>query len=201
MTASETILIKRCQGGDASAINDLLSRYQNKAQRYALKMTKNTEDAADLVSEAFIRASRAIGRFRLDSSFTTWLHTILRNCFIDMRKSKSVKVVLSLDAPIEPIGAEGTTWQPIDESETPFQSASRRDYNEAVYAALQLLPYKQRTLLLMHHKEELSCEEISERLCKPVGTIKSQMNRARVNLKKLICQHPELYSQLTGELG
>lgn len=197
MRANEAMLIERCQRGDATAINDLLLQYQNKAQWYALKMTRNSEEAADLVSEAFIRASRAIGRFRLDSSFSTWLHTILRNCFLDMRKTRSVRPVASLDAPVETTDGDWASWQPIDESESPFETISKKRYSEAVHQALRLLPPRQRMLVLLYHKEELSYEEIADRLGTPVGTVKSRMNRARLNLRRLIHDNPDLLSQIT----
>ena len=80
----DEILIRRSQQGDTKAIDELLIKYQRIALMYALKMTKDMDDAADVVSEGFIRVHRAIARFQVNSAFSTWLFKILRNCFLDV---------------------------------------------------------------------------------------------------------------------
>lgn len=187
MLANEVLLIERCQGGDSMAIDELLSRYHTKAYMYALKMTKHSEEAADVVSEAFIRVSRAIGRFRLNSSFGTWLHRILRNCFLDQRKRKTVKVVASLDASIESDEGE-VYWEPVDEAESPYEASVKADWAARVRGALDQLGDSQRQMLMMYHEDQLTYEEIAKRLNTPVGTVKSRLNRARISLKNVICE-------------
>lgn len=184
-TCRDAILIERSQLGDPYAVDELLSKYHDTAFMYALKMTKHVEEAADVVSEGFIRVNRAIGRFQANSSFSTWMFKILRNCFLDIRKKKRVKVVASLDAPME--SPDGRLYmQPIDETESAFESSCRSEFSDQVRVALDKLPTHQRELLLMYHDEEMTYEEIARRLCTPAGTIKSRLHRARLNLQSII---------------
>jgi RNA polymerase sigma-70 factor, ECF subfamily len=190
---ADSILIERSQLGDPYAIDQLLSKYHNTAFMYALKMTKHVEEAADVVSEGFIRVHRAIGRFQANSSFSTWLFKILRNCFLDIRKKRRVKVVASLDAAME--SDEGVVFmQPIDESESAFDSSARSEFSNHVRTALDKLPAHQRDLLLMYHEDELTYEEIAEKMNTPAGTIKSRLHRARLNLQEVIKEDPQLMS-------
>jgi len=185
MVAGEVLLIEKCQRGDMLAIDELLERYHSKAFMYALKMTKHTEEASDVVSEAFIRVYRAIGRFQLNSSFATWLYRILRNCFLDIRKRKHVNVVASLDAPMDSDESQ-VYWQPIDESDSPYEVSVKSDYADKIREVLSYLPELQRNMLMMYHVEQLTYDEIAEKLNTPVGTVKSRLNRARINFKQVV---------------
>jgi RNA polymerase sigma-70 factor (ECF subfamily) len=187
----DAILIERSQLGDPYAIDELLSMYHSTAFMYALKMTKHVEEAADVVSEGFIRVHRAIGRFQANSSFSTWMFKILRNCFLDIRKKRRVKVVASLDAAME--SPDGTVFmQPIDDSESAFDTSAKAEFSEQVRCALEKLPESQRNLLLLYHEEELTYDEIAERMNTPAGTIKSRLHRARLNLQQVISEDPRL---------
>lgn len=193
----DAILIERSQLGDPYAVDELLSKYHNTAFMYALKMTKHVEEAADVVAEGFIRVHRAIGRFQANSSFSTWMFKILRNCFLDIRKKKRVKVVASLDAPME--SSEGKVFmQPIDESESAFEMSSKTEFSEQIREALEKLPAHQRDLLLMYHDEEMTYEEIARRLSTPAGTIKSRLHRARLNLQNIIASDPKLQNLIAA---
>ncbi len=185
MIAGEVLLIEKCQQGDRFAIDELLERYHSKAFMYALKMTKHTEEASDVVSEAFIRVYRAIGRFQLNSSFATWLYRILRNCFLDIRKRKHVDVVASLDAAMDSDESQ-VYWQPVDESDSPYEVSVKRDYASRIREALSYLPELQRNMLTMYHVEQLTYDEIASALDTPVGTVKSRLNRARINFKQIV---------------
>jgi RNA polymerase sigma-70 factor, ECF subfamily len=189
----DAILIERSQQGDAYAMDELLSKYHGKAFMYALKMTKHVEEASDVVAEGFIRVHRAIGRFQANSSFSTWLFKVLRNCFLDIRKKRRVKVVCSLDASME--SDDGIVFmQPIDESESAFESSAKAEFATKVRSALDKLPNHQRDLLLMYHEDELTYEEIAAKLQTPAGTIKSRLHRAKLNLKDVIKNDPQLTS-------
>jgi RNA polymerase sigma-70 factor (ECF subfamily) len=188
-THQDDILIERSQLGDPYAIDELLGRYHNTAFMYALKMTKHVEEAADVVSEGFIRVHRAIHRFQSNSSFSTWLFKILRNCFLDLRKKRRVTVVASLDAAME--SEDGTVFmQPIDMSDSAFDISSKAEFSGKVREALDKLPELQRRMLLMYHEEELTYEEIAQRLNTPAGTIKSRLHRARMNLQQIVENDP-----------
>ena len=85
-TLDDAILIERYQRGDESAMETLIARHQQRAYQYAYRLTRSADEAADVVSEAFVRVYKAIGSFKGQSAFTTWLHRIVTNCFLDRRK-------------------------------------------------------------------------------------------------------------------
>src|SRR5258708_7036886 len=91
----DDMLIRRAQGGDRSAFDALVVQHEVKAYQYAFRLTRNSEEASDVVSDAFIRVYNAIGTFKGQSSFSTWMYRILTNCFLDVRKK--VKPTTSLE--------------------------------------------------------------------------------------------------------
>lgn len=186
----DKILIERGQGGDPSAIDELLRKHHGIAFLYAMRMTRHIDDAADLVSEGFIRIHRAIHRFQSEASFSTWMFKIIRNCFIDTYKKKRVLVVASLDAGME--CSEGTVFpQPIDESESPFDASRRSEYGRQVQSAIDKLPIRHRRLLRMFHSQHLTYDEMSGMLDLPAGTVKSKLHRARICLRTVIEKDPD----------
>lgn len=184
-TLSDSLLVERCQRGETNALDELFAKYGRRAFLYSLRMTKHTDDASDVVSEGFIRIHRAIGRFQSNASFSTWMFKILKNCFLDLRKKRRVNVVMSLDEPYESESGHNT-FQPIDESESAHDLASKREHSAMVMLAIEELPFHQRDLLQMYYEECLTYEDISVRLDIPAGTIKSRLYRAKLNLKSII---------------
>jgi RNA polymerase sigma-70 factor (ECF subfamily) len=188
---TDGFLIERCQRGDSLAFDQLMKRHEAKAYQYALKLTKHAEEARDVVSEGFIRVFRAINQFRSNSAFSTWLYRILRNCFLDMRKRKSLRIVASLDAVKETDEGE-IQIQPIDQSRSPYDQAARQVHSLQVRKAIQGLTEIQRSMIYLYHAEQMSYEEIAARLDLPVGTVKSRLNRARIALKDIFRKNPDL---------
>jgi RNA polymerase sigma-70 factor (ECF subfamily) len=188
---TDGFLIERCQRGDSLAFDQLMKRHEAKAYQYALKLTKHAEEARDVVSEGFIRVFRAINQFRSNSAFSTWLYRILRNCFLDMRKRKSLRIVASLDAVKETDEGE-IQIQPIDQSRSPYDQAARQEHSLQVRKAIQGLTEIQRSMIYLYHAEQMSYEEIAARLDLPVGTVKSRLNRARIALKDIFRKNPDL---------
>lgn len=189
--ASDLYLIERCQNGDKHAFDTLMDRHRARAFQYALKLTKHAEEASDVVSEGFVRVFRAINQFRSNSAFTTWLYRILRNCFLDMRKRKSLRIVASLDAVRETDDGD-LFMQVVDKSPSPHEVAVRSEHGVRVRLAVSRLTEIQKSMIILYHGEQYSYEEISEMLDLPVGTVKSRLNRARIALKDLLLSEPDL---------
>ena len=188
---SDLFLIERCQQGDKWAFDLLMERHQGRAYQYALRLTRHAEEARDVVSEGFIRVFRAINQFRSNSAFTTWLYRILRNCFLDMRKRKSLKIVASLDQVRETDDGE-IQMQVVDWHLGPEDLALRDDHSLRVRRAIAQLTKIQRGMIYLYHGQQMSYDEISSKLGLPVGTVKSRLNRARIALKDILSQDPEL---------
>jgi RNA polymerase sigma-70 factor, ECF subfamily len=186
----DEMLIRRAQGGDRSAFDGLISRYEVKAFQYAFRLTRNSEEASDVVSDAFIRVYNAIGNFKGQSSFSTWLYRILTNCFLDIRKK--AKPVSSLDVASQ--SGNGEIERQIEDTKpTPHDETERTEREERMERAVNKLPEYQRAMIVMYHIDMLTYEEISEALDLPIGTVKSRLNRARLTLRDLLQKDQELF--------
>ncbi|HTQ08498.1 MAG TPA: sigma-70 family RNA polymerase sigma factor [Fimbriimonadaceae bacterium] len=186
----DEMLIRRAQGGDRSAFDMLVSRHEIRAYQYAFRLTRNSEEAADVVAEAFIRVYNAIATFKGQSSFATWLYRILTNCFLDFRKK--IKPVSSLDVASQ-IGEGDLERQIEDPGPTPHDESERLEREERVERAVNRLPEYQRAMIVMYHVDMLTYEEIAVALDLPIGTVKSRLNRARLTLRDYLIKDQELF--------
>jgi RNA polymerase sigma-70 factor (ECF subfamily) len=191
-TSEDLMLIERAQHGDKSALNELVRKYEVRAYQFAFRLTRNPEEASDVVAEAFVRVFNALPNFKGNSQFTTWLYRILTNCFLDLRKRESRRQTLPLDAGVQTDEGE-MERQYEDPKGTPHDSLERGERGQRIEQALKKLPEYQQAMIMMYHAEQLSYEEISEALDLPIGTVKSRLNRARVSLRELLARDEELF--------
>jgi RNA polymerase sigma-70 factor (ECF subfamily) len=190
--SEDLMLIERAQQGDRGALNALVRKHEVRAYQYAFRLTRNPEEAADVVSEAFVRVYNALPNFKGNSQFTTWLYRILTNCFLDHRKRESRRQTVSLEPPVTS-DDQDMERQIEDVGDTPEESLLRSERGRRIEEALQKLPEYQRAMILMYHAEQLSYEEISEALDLPIGTVKSRLNRARLSLRDQLAKDEELF--------
>ncbi len=191
-THEDRMLIDRAQQGDRSSLNALVRKYEGKAYQFAFRLTRNPEEASDIVAEAFVRVYNALPNFKGQSAFTTWLYRILTNCFLDAKKKEKNKTTTSFEAVVQT--AEGEVERQFeDPGETPHEEAERDEREERMKAAIQQLPEYQRAMIVMYHVESLSYEEIAAALDLPIGTVKSRLNRARLSLRELLVKDEELF--------
>lgn len=190
--AEDARLIARAQNGDRSALNALVRKHETRAYQFAFRLTRNPEEAADVVAEGFVRVYNALPNFKGNSQFTTWLFRILTNCYLDIRKKENRRPSVSLDSNIE-VDDGDVERQVVDPKGTPFESHVRLDRARKVNRALEEMADFQRAMLLMYHAEDMSYEEIAEALDLPLGTVKSRLNRARLSLRELLAKDEELF--------
>ena len=188
----DELLIKRAQDGDRSAFNALVRKHEERAYKYAFRLTRDPEEAADVVAEAFVRAYNALKNFRSNSSFTTWLYRILTNCFLDLKKKEKGKHNVSLDSALSTDDHE-VYRQIEDPGASPHDQAESSERERRVERALGKLPEFQRAMIVMYHVENMTYEDMAAALDLPVGTVKSRLNRARLNLRELLIRHEELF--------
>jgi RNA polymerase sigma-70 factor, ECF subfamily len=189
LTNSDASLIARCQKADAAAFNEIVGRYKNKIFSYLYRMTGNAEDAEDLTQEVFVRMYTNIASFRAEASLSTWLFRIAGNLCVDSyrRGKKSRGLVHSLDAPMggeeDGDGAVATRDVP-DLSQAPETLFGRKELASHIQAALQKLPTKLRSAVVLHDVEGMPYEEIAAAENVPLGTVKSRIFNARVALRE-----------------
>lgn len=188
----DAALISRAADGDKGAFDQLVRKYESRAYQYAYRLTRNPDDAADIVIEAFVRVNSALKNFRGQSAFGTWLYRIITNCSLDLRKKDKSHRNVSLDQTMNVNGSE-VERQLEDEAPGPVEIVEKNAREEAVQSALQKMPEYQQAMLVMYHVEMLSYEEISEALDLPIGTVKSRLNRARLALRDLLVKDKELF--------
>ncbi|MFM9874289.1 MAG: RNA polymerase sigma factor [Fimbriimonadaceae bacterium] len=192
MSQHDLILIERAQGGDRSALNELVTLYEERAYKYAFRLTRNQDMAADVVADAFVRINSALKNFRGQSAFGTWLYRIVTNCYLDRKKRDKEARNVSLDSTLQ-VGTGEVERQWEDTADGPVEIAERNEREHAMQVALAQMPEYQQAMLVMYHVESLSYEEIAETLDLPIGTVKSRLNRARVALRDILSQQSELF--------
>lgn len=188
----DNVLVERAKKGDREAFDQLIRKHEKRAYQYAFRLTSNPEEAADIVSDAFIRVFTAVKNFRGNSAFTTWLYRILTNCFLDMKKREKNKQTTSLESALQT--DEGDFERQIeDDGPSPQKELERRERERSVQDAVSRLPEYQQAMIVMYHGEMLSYEEIAEALDLPIGTVKSRLNRARLSLREELVPDEELF--------
>jgi RNA polymerase sigma-70 factor (ECF subfamily) len=188
----DQVLIGRAQGGDQYALNELIRKHEQRAYQYAFRLTRNPDEAADVVAEAFVRVYNALPNFKGNSAFSTWLYRILTNCFLDMRKKDKSRYTVPLETTVP--GIDGEMERQIeDPGRTPEEESERQERERRIESAVDHLPEYQRAMIVMYHAEQMPYEEIAAALDLPIGTVKSRLNRARLSLRDLLAKDEELF--------
>ena len=165
------------QAGDHAAFDLLFLRYRHKIQSLVSRYVPAPEDVDDVAQEAFIKAYRALPRFRGESAFYTWLYRIAVNTaknYLASRRRRPIKV--ELDADDADLGDVADALEDGDDPEGALRQDQLRD---AVAAAMAALPEDLRSALTLREFDGLSYAEIAEIMECPVGTVRSRIFRAR----------------------
>lgn len=188
----ERRLVDRARRGDLEAFEELMRRYERQVYNLAYRMAGNYDDANDIASEAFVRVFNAIGRFRGESAFSTWLYRIVTNAFLDERKRRRAHPTVSLEDEYE---VEGSAFyrQVEDSAPGPSDRAEENETRRLLRHAIGQLPDFQREIVTMYHILDMSYEEITDVTGTPIGTVKSRLNRARLALRDILAGFPGVF--------
>lgn len=201
LKADEQHLVDRCLAGDAAAWEAILHQHARRIYNLCYRFTGRVEDAQDLSQEASLRIYRNLASFRAnEGSLGTWILSLTRNLLIDhYRRHKYDRLTDSLDS--APAGADESDRPPeLASRETRPQEAGlwRREVREQLGAALQRLSPELREAVILRDLQDLDYKEIAAVLRVPEGTVKSRINRGRIELARLL--RPRLRGQ-TAEQG
>lgn len=176
----EGALIQACVDGRAGAFDLVVERNQRAVYQVCYRFVGNHEDASDLSQDVFLRAFRALGRFKGQASLATWLYRIAVNVSLNH---------VSMKRPItEPVESDRyVDVRSID----PAAAILQGEQGARVRAAIARLPPKQRATLVLRVYRDLSHDEISKILGSSVGAVKANFFHALGNLKKLLAGHPD----------
>ena len=178
VTASDTDqqLVQRAQRGDLRAFDLLVLKYQGRIAALVSRYVSDASEVEDVTQEAFIKAYRALGKFRGDSAFYTWLYRIAANAAKNHLVAKGRRP--GADATIE--DAEGfDEGGLLSESASPEALAMGGELAEVVESALNALPDELKAALMLREFDGLSYDDIADVLGCPVGTVRSRIFRAR----------------------
>jgi RNA polymerase sigma-70 factor (ECF subfamily) len=175
---SNSELVKKSQLGEKAAFEQLVIRHQELVFSLAYKLTGNREMANDVAQESFIRAWKAIEKFRGDSTFSTWIYRITVNTAWTLRKKAKKHNTLNIDDTYEPIV--------IDEKKDPELVAINSDLSSVLVNALDKLPLEQRIIVELKNIEGRSHKEIADYLDISVTAAKVRLHRAHQKLRLIL---------------
>jgi RNA polymerase sigma-70 factor (ECF subfamily) len=171
--AEDRELVRRAQGGDEAAFRSLVERHGGRAHALALRILKSASDAEEVAQDAFVRAWRALPRFRGDSAFSSWLYRIVARCAFD--RAAVLRGRRAREADIEQVAelpAAATGPDP-----------EARERSRRLERLLATLPDVPRTVVTLFYLEDRSVQDVAKTLGMPENTVKTHLSRARTALR------------------
>jgi RNA polymerase sigma-70 factor (ECF subfamily) len=184
----EETLVQRARGGDLTAYDELVKRYQERIYATIYHMTSNHEDANDLAQESFIKAFQALKHFKGGSSFYTWLYRIAVNKTINFLKQRRHRVHMSLND-LDFNAEHDPDLMALISDKTPRREAGLTELQEKLNAALLKLSEPHRLVVVLHDVQGLSHEEIAKVMNCNIGTVRSRLFYARQQLQAWLADY------------
>ena len=181
---SDKILVERVKNGDKKAFDALVIKYQSRIINLISRFVHNPHDASDVAQEAFIKAYRALPKFRGDSAFYTWLYRIAVNTaknFLSSGLRQPFDTAVDFDE-MEQIEQSDS----LREQTTPEHLLLTQELQATIITAIEELPVALRSAITLRELDGLSYEEIATVMECPVGTVRSRIFRAREAVDKRI---------------
>lgn len=179
--AKDEELVRHAQSGDTRAFDELVRRYKDKVYRLSYKILRHEDDAAEALQDAFLSAFRGIDKFKIESTFSTWLYRIATNAsLMKYRKRRDHHVSLEQSQSSD---EEAETLQLPDWSKQPLNELLNSETREVMEEGIQRLPEELRTVFVLRDVEGLSNSEVANILDLTVAAVKSRLHRARIALR------------------
>ncbi|HTH02298.1 MAG TPA: sigma-70 family RNA polymerase sigma factor [Vicinamibacterales bacterium] len=176
--ATPDSLIEQCLSGDQVAWDTIVRQNWRKVFNVAYKFVGKHDEAEDLTQDIFLKIFKALNTFDRRANFQTWIISISRNLCIDHYRSvRKERQTIAREV-------DTTDLQPASRERTPYALAEHRDLRSQLKQALETLPSTLRTAVVLRDLQELSYQEIADQLQLPEGTVKSRINRGRLELAR-----------------
>jgi RNA polymerase sigma-70 factor, ECF subfamily len=193
--ADRTLLEQFCEG-DQEAFEELVHRYETKAFSLAIRLTRNQEDAEEVLQDVFVSIHRKAHLFKGQSAFSSWLYRIVVNAaFMKLRKRKNIQS-MSLDDGHEGKSLMESIEQNNQNRPKAFEISSDKELSTILEDSIGQLPLQYRSVFLLRDVEGLGNEEVAEVLDLSIPAVKSRLYRARLLLRARLRPH---YEDLTGK--
>ena len=184
MERTESILVADLCDGDMTALAILVDRHKDLVYRVAMQITKNSDDASDVLQDAFLKVYDSINAFRQESAFETWLYRIVVNLSIDAVKKRKRQ-----QESMASLSEVSDVHQSQDIQQDPTRQAERNELQEWVTQAVNSLSIKHRAVVILHELEGLSHPQIADILDCSEGTVRSRLHYARKRLRVLLAPY------------
>lgn len=177
-------LVRRVQKGDKGAFDLLVLKYQHKIVNLVMRYVRDPDQAQDITQEAFLKAYRALPRFRGDAAFYTWMYRIAVNTaknYLAAQRRRPMDVELDMQDP-----DQYDLHAKLKDTDTPEAVTLSHELQATVEKAIAALPDDLRTAIVLRELDGMSYEEIAQTMECPVGTVRSRIFRARDAISKKI---------------
>lgn len=187
MISIEAHLARLALKGDQQAFAEIVGLYQDKLYHMAYRMLSSRQEAEDVVQDTFLRVYKNLDRYDDTMKFSTWIYRIATNLCIDRLRKR--KPSYSLDAETtEHEGLDGYSMIPSD-NRTPESETLLSEMQATVHKAIDNLPAKYKSVMVLRYLQDLSLQEIGDVLDMPVTTVKTRVHRGREFLRKRLERH------------
>lgn len=195
MERTEALLIDHLREGDETALAPLVEKYKRMVHRLAMQITKNHEDANDVMQETFIKVYQSIHTFRQEAAFETWIYRIAVNEALNFVKRRERRRESSLETTDES-EFNTETLRKAEINNNPEIQAEKAELRHWVTKAVNSLSLKHRIVVILHELEGLTHAEIASILNCSEGTVRSRLHYARKQLRSLLKPYVDATSDL-----
>jgi RNA polymerase sigma-70 factor (ECF subfamily) len=185
-------LVRRCLAGDNSAWEEIVRLHNRRIYNLCYRFTNSPDDAQDLAQDVFIRVYRTLASYDVEKgAFATWVTTLTRNLLVDhFRRSKQDRVTDSIDAGLrEEEDSLSLSDRLEDPGPTPDDRLASKETQKMVQKALERLSPDLREAVILRDLQDMDYKEIAQVLRVPEGTVKSRINRGRMELARLLSRN------------
>jgi len=191
---SDVGLVDLFKGGEITAFEEIISRYEAKVMNLALRFTRNQEDAEEVMQDVFTTVYRKIDGFRGQSAFSSWLYRIVVNAaFMKLRKKKQSQTVSMED--LAPAVKQYCMERESVTNTHSYNITVTRELQEVLQRAIDKLPDQYRAVFVLRDVDGLSNQETGEILDLSIPAVKSRLHRSRIMLRKRLQRY---YEDFTG---
>jgi RNA polymerase sigma-70 factor (ECF subfamily) len=182
----DVLLVRAFQAGDKSAFDELALRHKDRVFNLCFRLLGDEQEANDSAQDVFVKIYRSLKKFRLEASFSTWLYRIGVNTCKNRLKSREYRYRKKMVRIHNPEEAEkgGAYEDLMDEAQSPVMEIEKKERTMMIHRAIQSLPNDYKAVVVLRDVEGLSYEEIAGVTGLKLGTVKSKLARARMDLRE-----------------
>ncbi|MFC5602018.1 RNA polymerase sigma factor [Sporosarcina koreensis] len=183
----EQRLIQQVLAGDKQAYAHIINKYKNQLYATILRMTKNPQDAQDLVQDAFIKVYRNLGKYDASGSFSSWLYRVaINHCMDEFRKKRYSTIQVEIDE------------AKVVNREHPEVVFLKKEKSRQLERLIATLPEDERLIILLRYVNEISYEEIGEVMDVPLSTVRNKLHRAKKKMRETVKREGGYFHELSN---